>query len=169
MLQAKRVKAYRSIINQVDARGLVIELTVPELSRKMEEYRSDAMLAPVDVDQGLEKLTASITLEGADVQLINSLGVCLDEAPHIRSYVSAEGEDCSIDSHEYIFKGRIIKETRDPFKTGDASKVKYDLTLHRFSHYVNNVEHIHIEPMESIERYMGVDRLANRRKALAMD
>lgn len=169
MLQAKRVKAFNPFINRQIARGLTAEITVPELARKMEGYRSDAMSAEVDVDYGLEKLTASFILEGAGTQMYTSMGVCLNEAPHFRFMVSVEGEDCSTDSHEYIMRGRITKLTQDPFKSGDKSQVKVELTLHRYTFSVNGFEHVHIEPMETIERYMGVDRLAERRKALGMD
>ena len=169
MLQAKRVKAFNPWINRVIARGFTTEITVPELARKMEAYRSDAMSAEVDVDYGLEKLTCSQVLEGADTQLITSMGVCLNEAPHFRFLVSVEGEDCATDSHEYILRGRINKMTQDPFKSGDKSQVKVEITLHRYTFSVNGIEHIHIEPMETIERYMGVDRLAAWRKALGMD
>lgn len=168
MLQAKRIKAFNPIVNHKKANGLTTEFTGLVLKRKMEEYRADTMSAPVDVDQGLEKMTSTITFEGADLQMLENFGVCLNSSFHLRVMASAESETCDFSSYEYVIEGRVSEVNQEALKSGEASKTTYELTLHRYSLSVDNVERVHIEPMEAIERYNGVDTLAKRREALGL-
>lgn len=168
MLQAKRIKAFNPTINHVAAPGLITEIGGVDLKRKLEEYRSDMMSGAVDVDQGLEKMGSEIVFEGADLRLLGNFGVCLNDSLHIRTMASSESETCDYESYEYVIQGRVSEIKQDPFKSGDASKTTCVLSLHRYSLHIDNEEIIHIEPMEAIERYFGVDRMSKRRAALGL-
>ena len=53
----RKLKNFNLFQNGVSFMGMVPEVTLPKLSRKMEEYRAGGMTGPVSVDFGNEALS----------------------------------------------------------------------------------------------------------------
>ena len=60
----KKLKDFNLFDNGNSYRGQVTEITLPKLSRKMEEYRAGGMTGPVSVDFGNEAITLEWTAGG---------------------------------------------------------------------------------------------------------
>ena len=54
------LKAFAAFVDGTNYMGEVPEVTLPTLSRKMEEYRAGGMQGPVDLDFGQEKMEAEL-------------------------------------------------------------------------------------------------------------
>lgn len=55
--------------------GKVIELGLPKLTLKTAEYRGGGMDAPVEIDEGMEKVEATFTMSGQEIQVQKAFGV----------------------------------------------------------------------------------------------
>jgi P2 family phage contractile tail tube protein len=81
----------------VDGRGFagrVDEIQLPKLALKTEEHRAGGMDAPIEIDLGMDKLEAELTLSDYDPQVFKLFGLLDVQATPItlRGAIQAQGE-----------------------------------------------------------------------------
>ena len=65
-----KLKNFRVFNDGQDYLGVASEVELPKLKMASEEYRGSGMLAPVDIDLGLEKLELTTTYGGIVVGVL---------------------------------------------------------------------------------------------------
>jgi P2 family phage contractile tail tube protein len=149
--------------------GQVPEITLPKLSRKMEDYIAGGMSGPIKIDWGQEAIQLEWTCGGFMRGVLAQWGITKHDGVQIRFVGAYQAEDSTTpDSIEIVLRGRhseidpgTAKQKEDTaFKvTTQASYYKLSVngeTLHEFD-FINMVETVN-----------GVDLLAAVKKAIGL-
>jgi P2 family phage contractile tail tube protein len=149
--------------------GEVEEITLPKLTRKLEEYRAGGMNGPIDIDLGSEKLELETTYGGLMRDILKQYGTTTVDGALVRFSGGYQCEDTGeVDAVEIVVRGRHTEIDFGNAKAGskDPFKVKSSLSYYKLS--VNGEDWIEIDHVNFIERIFGVDRLAQQRKAIGL-
>ncbi|EPJ56342.1 MAG: phage major tail tube protein [Osedax symbiont Rs2] len=149
--------------------GQVSEVTLPTLTRKMEDWQGGGMNAPIKTDQGMEALTLEWVCGGLMVDAIKQFGITQHDGVNLRFAGSYQRDDGSNTSAvEIIVRGRHSSIDLGGAKQGEASDQKVTSELSYYKLVVDNETIIEIDIINMIEIVDGVDRLAEHRTALGI-
>ncbi|MDA8444773.1 phage major tail tube protein [Paracidovorax valerianellae] len=169
MALPRKLKAFAAFLDGINYMGEVPEVTLPKLSRKMEEYRGGGMNGPVDLDYGQEKMEAEIKAAGWVAGLAEKWGAAAHDAVLIRFAGAVQADDSeAVTPVEVVMRGRL--QERDPgnAKAGDGTERTYKYTLSYYKEVVDGQVVIEIDLVNMIENVGGVDNLAGTRAALGI-
>ena len=166
----KTLKNFNLFIEGEGYAGRVEELTLPKLSRKMEEYRGGGLNGDIEIDLGMEKLEMEFTLREYSREVLNQWGVCDTAGVGLRFLGAAVRDDstCETDSIEVVIRGRWRELDFDTSKSGEMSTLKVMVAATYYKYLINGDEVIEIDHINMIEKVNGQDRLQEQRKALSL-
>lgn len=149
--------------------GIIEELKLPKLSRKMEEYRGGGMDGPVELDMGQEKLELEQTCTGFLLDAYKTYGITKAAGVMVRFAGAYQNEDTGVvQAVEVVVRGRHKEIDPGDTKVGDKGKtvIKSALTYYKLT--VDGQEIIEIDLLGFIFKVAGVDRLEAQRKAIGL-
>ena len=166
------IKAILRDINLfVDGRGYagrVEEIELPKLTIKTEEYRGGGMDAPVELDMGMEKLEATLTLSGIDKEVVKLWGVYTSASTPLTARGAVQDEDGTVTAVEVRMRGKVKELDFGTWKPGEKVPLKWMLAL-RYYKYTQGGEVIHeIDVENKIRIVNGTDQLQAQRAALGI-
>lgn len=149
--------------------GKVTELTLPKLSRKMEEYRAAGMSGPVMTDYGNEAITlewtAALFLEDA----LKQYGADKHNAVQLRFAGAYQNDDSGdLAAVEVTVRGRHKEIDMGTVKHGTETAHKYSTACSYYKLTMNDRVLVEFDFMGGIEIINGVDRNAAVRKAIGL-
>lgn len=155
----------------VDGRGYagrVDEIQLPKLTLKTEEHRAGGMDLPVEVDLGMEKLTAEITISDYDPEVFRLFGL-LDTADTqitVRGAVQAQGSEAV----PVVVNLRGGWKEIDPgtWKAADKSTLKVQLAANYYKLSIGGEELVEIDAVNLVRRVGEVDQMDAIRTAIGM-
>ncbi|HFL2042464.1 TPA: phage major tail tube protein, partial [Stenotrophomonas maltophilia] len=87
--------------------GQVVEVKLPTLTRKMEEFRAGGMVGPIDIDLGQEKIELEWKCGGLMRDVLRQYGAVRHNAVQLRFAGAYQREDSAeVDSVEIVVRGR---------------------------------------------------------------
>lgn len=156
----------------VDGRGYagkIDTLTLPVLSRNMEEARYGGMNAPMEFDMGMEKLEATIVIAEYDVELFRLWGLTDHAGVALRMKGSTQADDGSgVIPVEVVQRGRWRTLNAGDWKAAEATTLTAEIALSYYEYISDKVSEIKIDVANMIEVVGGVDRLAEHRAAIGI-
>lgn len=165
----RKLKNFAVFVNGTNYMGEVPEVTLPTLSRKVEEYRSGGMNGAVDLDFGQEKMEAEIKAAGWLSELATTWGAGAHDAVLLRFAGAVQADDSeAIVPVEVVMRGRLLERDPGSAKAGDATERTYKFTLTYYRETVDGQELMEIDLVNMVEVVGGVDRLAATRTALGI-
>lgn len=155
----------------IDGRGYagkVTEFDPPKLTVKTEEYRAGGMDAPVEVDMGMEKLGAMLTLADIDAGSLKLFGISKGARTPMTLRGGQQGRGGKVEPLAHFLRGRVKEVDWGTWKPGELSPVKLTVALdyYKFELDGKTVHEIDVEGM--IRIVDGVDQLEEMRKALGL-
>jgi len=156
------------VIEGRPAHGLVETLTLPKLSRKMDDYQAGGMGGPVSLDLGQEALSLEFTLAEFDRDVLKAYGAFGVGALNLRFLGAMVADDGRTDAIEVSGRGRWKVLEMGEAKRGDRSKMKVEMPLSVYRYRVNSETLIDIDLVQGIEVVGGVDRRAAIRAAIGL-
>jgi P2 family phage contractile tail tube protein len=164
-----KLKAFVLYVDGIGYAGQCEEVTTPKLARKMEEFRSGGMDAPVKIDLGGEAYEMELTLGEAVPALLAQYGNSTVDGVKIRLMGSTEADDNhAIVPIEIVAHGRFSEIDMGSFKPGDSSTTKYSCALSYYKYIANKVELLEFDVPKNIQIVNGVDKYTERRSALGL-
>ncbi|MFZ6732475.1 phage major tail tube protein [Undibacterium sp. Ji42W] len=149
--------------------GLVPELTLPKLSRKMEEYIAGGMSGPIEVDYHTEKIELDWTAGGLLVDALMQYGAVTHNAVQLRFAGAYQNDDTAeVTAVEIVVRGRHKEIEMGSAKMADKSDQKYKTTCSYYKLIVNGQDIIEIDFINGVEIVGGIDRRAELRAAIGM-
>jgi P2 family phage contractile tail tube protein len=147
--------------------GEVSSLTLPKLTRKMEEIINGGMAGPVQVDLGMEKLELGVTTGGFRIDALSSFGATTVDAVTSR-YLGAYQNDATgaPDAVEIYTRGRYSEIDPGDAKAQTINEWKYNKALAVYRLTINGVEVIFIDLLANVVRINGRDIKAAERNAI---
>ena len=170
MALPKSQKNFNLFVEGEGYAGRVSEVVVPKLVRKMEEFRGGGMNAPVEIDQGMEKLETEFTLREYSKAIINQFGIFDASGTQLRfrGAMQADAGDGKVEAVEITMRGRCREIDMGTAKAGDETAMKIAVALTYYKYVVNGETLVEIDVINMIEIVNGVDRLKGQRDALGL-
>ena len=166
----RKLKNFSVFVDGRGYAGKVDEITLPKLTKKMEEHRGGGMNAPVEIDMGMEKLEAELTFSEYNEDLFKLWGLVDNAGVNIRAKgaLEADDENKQVTPIEVVFRGRWREFDKGGWKAGDNTSLKVSVAVSYYKYSSDGAELIEIDVPNMIERIGGVDRLQKQRDALGV-
>jgi hypothetical protein len=149
--------------------GVVSSLTLPKLTRKLENYRGGGMSGSTSVDFGLDDdaLALEWTLGGMDELVLQQWGSSSDIP--LRFAGSFQRDDTGdISAVEVVMRGRHKEFDFGEYKQGEDTTTKISTQCTYFKLTIDGKELIEVDTVNMVEIVNGVDRLSEHRSALGL-
>lgn len=165
----KVLKNFAIFADGINYTGEVEEVTLPKLTRKLEEYRSGGMNLPVKTDLGMEALEAELTAGGWLKDVIRQFGAAGVNSVPIRFVGAVQSDDDGqYSAVEVYMRGRWEEIDMGSGKAGDKSEFKCKVALNYYRLTWDGEELIEIDAIRMIEKFAGVDQFAVVRQLLGI-
>lgn len=166
----RTLKNFNLFIEGKGYAGRVEEVTLPKLSRKMEEYRGSGLNGSIEVDLGMEKLEMEFTLREYSRDVLNQWGITDPAGVGLRflGAVTNDAYTSDTDSVEIVVRGRWRELDFESAKLGEMSTLKVSVAASYYKYLINSKEIIEIDHIHMIEKVNGHDRLEDQRKILSL-
>ncbi len=149
--------------------GVVSSLTLPKLTRKLENYRGGGMNGAASVDFGLDDdaLALEWTLGGMDELVLQQWGSTTDIP--LRFSGSFQRDDTGdVSAVEVQMRGRHKEFDFGEYKQGEDTETKISTQCTYFKLTIDGKELIEVDTVNMVEMVNGVDRLEQHRKAIGL-
>ncbi len=161
----------RNINMFVDGRGYagqVDEVVPPKLTVKTEEFRAGGMDGAVEIDQGLEKLEATLKTSGIDRTLLEQWGVNSGARVAITLRGALQSEDGTVRAVVVRLRGRVKEIDWGTWKPGEKVPMTAMVSVwyYKLEHAGAVIHEVDVENMIRIVN--GTDQLEALRTALAV-
>ena len=169
MALPRKLKNFAIFKDGVNFMGEIPEVTLPTLTRQMEDYRSGGMNAPLKQDFGMEALSAELKAAGYMAELISGFGAGRHDATMLRFAGAAQGEDGeNPQAVEVVMRGRISEIDMGSAKAGEGTEHTYKYELSYYKLVLDGQVVLEIDILNMVEVVNGVDNLAATRAALGI-
>lgn len=141
--------------------GVIGEFEEPKLALILEDWRGGGMLGPVEIDMGVEKLRATLTMGGHTAEMIRRFGQTAIDGDRIRLVQAYQADDgSSPDAVNIFLGGRFAEIDLGKSKPGDNTEHKYTVALPYYRREVNGRVEVEIDMIAGVFIVDGVDRYA---------
>lgn len=165
----RKLKNFNLFQNGVSFMGMVPEVTLPKLSRKMEEYRAAGMSGPVSVDFGNEAVSIEWTAGGLMIEALKQYGARSHGAVQLRfAGAYQEDDEGTVTAVEVVVRGRYKEIDLGAAKVADDTTHKYTMACSYYKLLVDGAAVIELDFMSGIETIGGTDTTAAIRKAIGL-
>jgi len=149
--------------------GQASEITLPTLSRSMEEYRGGGMAGPVQIDLGQEAIEMECTFGGLMPQIVRQYAAQKHNAVLLRFAGAYQREDnAAVDALEIVVRGRWSELDLGSAKTGDDTEFKAKLACSYYKLSLNGQVLIEMDLINMVENIGGSDLLTEIRCAIGI-
>ncbi|HYC80800.1 MAG TPA: phage major tail tube protein [Croceibacterium sp.] len=162
MLPAK-LKNFNVFNDGASYLGVAKQLELPKLKMAGEEYRGAGMLAPVDVDLGLEKLELTATYGGVVVGVLRQMGLTRVDGAMLRYVGAYQGDQGGFAVGELVTRGRIMELDPGSAEAGEDTEWKVQSTLSYLKWTFNGTVEVEIDVLNGVYLIGGEDRMADVR------
>ena len=147
--------------------GQLGEVTLPKLTRKMEEWRGGGMNAPIKMDQGMEALEIEAVCGGLMRDVFLQYGIARHDGVMLRFAGAYQRDDTGrVDAVEVVVRGRHEEIDPGKAKAGDDTEFKFKTAASYYKLMVNGETLVEIDVANMVEIVGGVDRLLEQRIAI---
>lgn len=165
----RKLKNFALFADGENYMGEVPEVTLPTLTRKMDEYRGGGMNMPVELDYGMEKMEAEIKAAGWFSQMLKSWGAPRADAMLLRFAGAVQADDTgAVQACEAVMRGRFAEWDPGNAQAGEATEQTYKLAMSYFKLTIDGTVVLEIDAINMIEMVNGEDRMAQVRTALGV-
>lgn len=149
--------------------GEIPSVTLPTITKKVEEYRAGGMHGPVEIELGHDKLELGIKAGGLKTQLIAMLGA-QSVGANIWRFAGAYQDDGTgkVSAVEVIARGRLHEWNPNEAKTGDDNEHEFKAGLSYYKVTVDGAELLEIDVPGMVFKVGGVDTYSDIRAAIGL-
>jgi len=165
----KKLKDFNVFNNGNNYIGVVPELTLPKLTRKMEEYIAGGMSGPINVDYGNEAITFEWTIGGLAVDALKQYGALTHNAVPLRFSGAYQDDDSGkVAAVEILIRGRHKEIDMGSVKMHNDTAHKFSTVCSYYKLSVDGESLIELDFINGIEIIGGKDMRADIRKAIGL-
>ncbi|MFM0075277.1 phage major tail tube protein [Paraburkholderia sediminicola] len=165
----RKLKGFNLFHNGNNFRGQVAEITLPKLTRKMEDYQGGGMSGPIKIDFGQEAIQMEWTCGGFMSEVLKQYGITTHDGVQLRFAGGYQAEDSTTyDSIEVVVKGRHMEIDPGTAKAKEDTAFKVTTVASYYKLTVNGEDIIELDFINMIEKINGTDLLAALRTAIGL-
>ncbi|MEW5251200.1 phage major tail tube protein [Microbulbifer discodermiae] len=149
--------------------GQVNSVTLPTLTRSMEDYRGGGMSGPVKIDHGQEALELSATYGGLMREVLEQYGITSHDGVQLRFAGAYQRDDTgAVDAVEVVIRGRHSEIEFGDAQAGEDTEFSVTTACSYYKLSINGSTVIEIDLLNLVENVNGTDRLAQQRRAIGL-
>ncbi|MDR5797432.1 MULTISPECIES: phage major tail tube protein [unclassified Caballeronia] len=165
----RKLKGFNLFHNGENFVGQVGEITLPKLTRKMEDWQGGGMSGPIKVDFGQEGIQMEWTAGGLMKSVLTQYGITKHDGVLLRFAGGYQAEDStSYDSVEIVVKGRHMEIDPGTAKAKEDTSFKVTTVASYYKLSINGEDIIELDFVNMIEKVGGTDLLAALRTAIGL-
>ncbi|HDR9032698.1 phage major tail tube protein [Burkholderia vietnamiensis] len=169
MALPRKLKGFNLFQNGENFVGQVAEVTLPKLTRKMEDWQGGGMGGPIKVDFGNEGIQMEWTAGGFMKSVLQQYGITQHDGVLLRFAGGYQAEDStSVDAIEIVIKGRHSEIDPGTAKSKEDTSFKVTTVASYYKLSINGEDIIEIDFVNMIEKINGSDLLAALRTAIGL-
>ena len=162
----RKLRNFQAFVDGRGYLGQVMEVVPPTLTVSTEEHRGAGMDAPVEIDMGMEVLTAELTFSEYAPEVLQLWGISQSQIPlTLRGAVQADG---AVQALALRLRGYFKGLDPGTWKPGESTECKLTATLRYYALEIDGRTQIEIDVDNLVRRIGGVDQLAAQRRALGL-
>lgn len=149
--------------------GEIPSVTLPTITKKMEEYRAGGMHGSVEIELGHEKLELGIKAGGLKTQLISMLGAQTVGA-NVWRFAGAYQDDATglVSAVEVIARGRLSEWNPSDAKAGENNEHEFKAALSYYKVTVDGADLLEIDVPGMVFKVGGSDTYSAIRFAIGL-
>ncbi|MGI0120281.1 phage major tail tube protein [Zooshikella sp. RANM57] len=147
--------------------GVVEEVSPPKLTIKTEEFKAGGMDAPLELDQGMEKLECSFTIASYDSELFKAYGLVPGKMQSVTLRGAIEQDQETIEV-TMALSGSWKEFDFGTWKSGEKVQLKVSVSLKKYELRIKGEEKIFIDIVNMVRRLNGVDVFEAARSAIGV-
>ncbi len=149
--------------------GEIPSVTLPKITKKMEEFRAGGMHGPVEIELGHDKLELGIKAGGLKPQLIAMLGA-QSVGANVWRFAGAYQDDATgqVSAVEVICRGRITEWNPDDAKAGEKNEHEFKASLSYYKVTVDGADLLEIDVPGMVFKVDGTDAYSAIRLAIGL-
>ena len=165
----RKLVNFATFADGVNYMGEMPEVTLPKLTRKLEEYRAGGMEGPIDLDFGQEKMEAELKGAGWVKGLTSKWGAGTHDAVLLRFAGAIRTDDTeAVMAAEVVMRGRLAERDSGTNKAGELTEQTYKYTLSYYKEVIDGEVVIEIDLVNLVCIIDGEDRNSAIRAALGI-
>jgi P2 family phage contractile tail tube protein len=165
----RKLKNFALFADGENYMGEVPEVTLPTLTRQMDEYRGGGMNMPIQHDFGMEGMEAEIKAAGWFEGLLATWGSPRVDAAMLRFAGALQADDTGqITACEVVLRGRFAEWDPGSSKAGDPTEQTYKMAVAYYKLTLDGQVVLEIDAVNMIENVNGEDRMQQVRAALGV-
>ncbi|CAB3758539.1 MULTISPECIES: phage major tail tube protein [Burkholderia] len=165
----RKLKGFNLFQNGENFVGQVVEVTLPKLTRKMEDYQGGGMSGPIKVDFGQEGIQLEWTCGGFMRSVLGQYAITKHDGVLLRFAGGYQSEDStSVDAIEIVIRGRHSEIDPGTAKSKEDTAFKVTTVASYYKLSVNGQDVIEIDFVNMIEKVNGNDLFAALRNAIGL-
>ncbi|MFM0185025.1 MULTISPECIES: phage major tail tube protein [Paraburkholderia] len=165
----RKLKGFNLFQNGTNFVGQTKEITLPKLSRKMEEYMGGGMSGPIQIDYGQEAIQLEWTCGGFMPEVIKQYGITKHDGVLLRFAGGYQAEDRdTYDAIEIVVKGRHKEIDPGTAKPKEDTDFKVTTVASYYKLSMNGEDLIEMDFINMVEKINGVDLLQQLRNAIGL-
>lgn len=170
MALPKKLKDLMLFGNGDSYQGEIQSVTLPTLTRKLEEWRGGGMDGTVGIDMGMDGLmTCQWTVGGLIESIFDNFGASRIDPDLLRMTGSYERDDVDeVTAVEVVMRGRHTEIDMGDAQAGENTEHQITSTLSYYKLIIAGRTVIEIDIPNYVLKVNGDDRLAKRRQALGI-
>jgi len=163
------LKNFNAYIDGNNYMGVVEEVKLPKLSRKMEDFRGGGMDGPVNIDVGQEKLELEVVCGGFVLDAYKVYGSSKAAGVLVRFAGAYQRDDtAAVQAVEIVCRGRFGEIDPGDAKGGDKGKTTLKLSASYYKLTVDSADVVEIDLLSFLFKVNGVDMYEAQRKAIGL-
>ncbi|MEQ2105058.1 phage major tail tube protein [Burkholderia cenocepacia] len=165
----RKLKGFNLFQNGENFVGQVVEVTLPKLTRKMEDYQGGGMSGPIKVDFGQEGIQLEWTCGGFMRSVLGQHAITKHDGVLLRFAGGYQAEDSTnVDAIEIVIRGRHSEIDPGTAKSKEDTAFKVTTVASYYKLSVNGQDVIEIDFVNMIEKVNGNDLFAALRNAIGL-
>ncbi|MCF7694663.1 phage major tail tube protein [Mycetohabitans sp. B2] len=169
MSMPRKLKGFNLFHNGTNFAGQVAEVTLPKLTRKMEDYQGGGMSGPIKIDFGQEPIQIEWTCGGLMRDVLAQYGIMQHDGVLLRFAGGYQAEDTpSVDAIEIVIRGRHSEIDPGTAKAKEDTAFKVTTVASYYKLSINGEDIIEIDLINMMENINGNNLLAPLRMAVGL-
>ncbi|VWC47653.1 major tail tube protein [Burkholderia lata] len=165
----RKLKGFNLFQNGENFVGQVVEVTLPKLTRKMEDYQGGGMSGPIKVDFGQEGIQLEWTCGGFMRSVLGQYAITKHDGVLLRFAGGYQSEDSTnVDAIEIVIRGRHSEIDPGTAKSKEDTAFKVTTVASYYKLSVNGQDVIEIDFVNMVEKVNGNDLFAALRNAIGL-
>ena len=165
----RKLTHFATFVDGTNYMGEMPEVTLPTLTRKMEEYRGGGMNGPIDLDMGQEKMEAELKGAGWIKGLMSKWGAGKHDALMLRFAGAVQTEEDEAPTVvEVVMRGRLSEMDPGSAKAGEKTEFSVKTAAAYYKLSINGDTLIELDFVNGIEVVNGTDLYADIRAAIGL-